>query len=66
MKVKCRGYEGELTYLDICETKMCIRCEPVNLYSIRIQVSKSVEVGLAGVIDSEIEVCNDGNGKQNN
>lgn len=56
MKVKCRGYEGDLTYLDISDTIRNINREPVKVYRIWIAPDKTTTIELSNVKESEIEV----------
>lgn len=56
MRVKCRGYEGDLTYLTVNDSFRNVNREPVKLYFIRLSVDKNTNVELARVKESEIEV----------
>ena len=56
MKVKCRGYEGDLTYLDVSATIRNINREPVKIYRIWIAPDKNTTIELSNVKEQEIEV----------
>lgn len=56
MRVKCRGYEGDLTYLDISDTIRNINREPVKIYRIWIAPDKNTTIELSNVKEQEIEV----------
>lgn len=57
MKIKCRGYEGELTYLDVTGHFRNAKREPVNVYRIWISPDKNTTIELSNVKDCEIEVA---------
>lgn len=64
MKVKCRGYTGDLIYLN--ETEECRAIcandwKPVRytLYEIRVLSDDGAEIVLHGVRDNEIEVTHE-------
>lgn len=56
MKVKCREYEGDLTYLNISDTIRNINREPINVYRIWIAPDKNTIIELSNVKEQEIEV----------
>lgn len=55
MMVKCRGFVGKLIYLNVSTTVRNTGREPVNLYSIEIQLDKSNRICMENVKDVEIE-----------
>lgn len=55
MMVKCRGFVGELIYLNVSAKVRNMGREPVNLYSIEIQLDKSSKICMENVKDVEIE-----------
>ena len=56
MKVKCRGFEGELVYLTVSSVLRNVAREPVRIYSIDIQIDKNNLMSMHNVKDGEIEV----------
>ena len=55
MMVKCRGFVGELIYLNVSAKVLNMGREPVNLYSIEIQLDKNNKICMENVKDAEIE-----------
>lgn len=55
MMVKCRGFVGELIYLNVSAKVRNTGREFVNLYSIEIQLDKSDRICMENVKDMEIE-----------
>lgn len=56
MKVKCRGYSGDLLHLETDRTMRNKNIEPVTIYFIRLSPDKNAIVELSNVRESEIEI----------
>ena len=56
MKVKCRGYSGELLHLETDRTMRNKNREPVTIYFIRLSPDKNTIIELSDVRENEIEI----------
>ena len=56
MKIRCRGYLGDLTYLTVNKCLRNMSGEPIWLYSITVNVDQNIDVELSYVGESELEI----------